>query len=527
MNSSIKSMSMILLVVLFTLGFNNFATAQELDIWEDNNGHLWVENAFYKWDVTHGSSLVVKVGEEWRDWRISGYESYRLELGRGGGGGQPYDRLFMSDLDVDNISNNGQIAVAELNGAFAGLQQVTLTITFYANSGLIKMDYFVGNVTNNPNPPSIFHRFSFVPGGDALNNDYYHYSGQNGESGFPYNSWTRIYRSSFQTVGSTDYVYITDYDKNVNQGFAMISRVEQTADYITDINYGIAQILDYHPYRGYSSMSLDLNSVVSPTVYWYFYETDPVTAYQPVEDLINGWGWGSICASVDVEDNPAQGVTVTVLDQNNDPVSNPQLTDVNGEAFFDSLDVGEYSVMIVTPLGYSVSPAETQTSINVIGGGCTPVDFVLTPVVVSNNSRTIGYWKHQFNVYTSGRGNAQENATDLVMYLDLVHQHFNVLGVYVDLEYFNFEDAKNVLSVRGGSLMLERAKQQLFALLINLASGRIGQETIISDDGRVAAEAVTHVAGLITDNNEANDESAKNICDLINNGQLVEAGIIP
>jgi hypothetical protein len=521
-----KHLIVVLSLIFITSGFSEALAQDALNLWLDDNSHLWVENSFYKWDITHGSSLVNKTGNEWRDWRIPGYESYRLELGRGGGGGQPYDRLFMSDLNFDNMINNGQTAVAELSGTFAGLQPFTITIEFYSNSGLIKMDYTVGNVTNDPNPPSIFHRFSFVPGGDVSNNDYYHYSGQNGESGFPYNSWARIYRSSFQTVETTDYVYITDYDKNVNQGFAMISGIEQTADFITDINYGIAQILDYHPYGGYSSMSIHANAVESPTVYWFFYETDPITAYQPVEDLINGWGLGSICVSADIEGNPIQGVTVTVLDQNNDPVGDPIATDENGEAYFDSITVGQYSVMVVTPLGYSVSPAETQTNVSVFSGDCAPVDFVLTPTVITNDSRSIGYWKHQFNVYTSGRGNAQESYADLETCLNLVQQHFSVLGVYVDIENFNLEDAKNTLTVRGGSLMLDRAKQQLFALLLNLASGKIGQETVVSYDGRVSAEAVTYVSTLINDGNAENDELAKNICDLINKGQLVEAGVI-
>lgn len=239
---------------------------------------------------------------------------------------------------------------------------------------------------------------------------------------------------------------------------------------------------------------------------------------------------GSICASVKIAGDPAspvQGVITAVIDQNNDPVGFPLPTDEYGEAFFDSILVGEYSVMIVTPLGYSVSPSETQTNIAVIHNECSPVDFVLTPTIVTNDCRTIGYWKHQFNVQTSGRGNAQETSTDLDAYLELVHQHFDVLGIYTDLESFNFEDAKNVLTVRGGSLMLDRARQQLFALLLNFASGRIGNETVISDDGRVAAEAVTLVGNLINDSNPDNDELAKTICDLINNGQMVAAGVIP
>ena len=75
--------------------------------------------------------------------------------------------------------------------------------------------------------------------------------------------------------------------------------------------------------------------------------------------------------------------------------------------------------------------------------------------------------------------------------------------------------------------MEDRAKQQLFALLLNFASGKIGNETIVSDDGRVAAEAVTLAATLINDGDSVNDELAKTICDLINNNQLVAANIIP
>lgn len=238
--------------------------------------------------------------------------------------------------------------------------------------------------------------------------------------------------------------------------------------------------------------------------------------------------YGSVCPSVVLDDgSPVQGVTVTLLDENNDPVSDPLQTDINGEAYFEDLPIGEYSVMIVKPLGYSAFPAETQTNIQVLANECVSVDFVLTPTIITNDCRTIGYWKHQFNVYTSGRGHAQESEADLYNFLDVVYQHFDELDVYVDLENFDFEDAKNILTVRGGRLMLERAKQQLFALLLNFASGRIGNETVVSDDDRVAAEAVKLVANLINDGDPANDELAKDISDLINNGQLVEAGIIP
>ena len=237
---------------------------------------------------------------------------------------------------------------------------------------------------------------------------------------------------------------------------------------------------------------------------------------------------GAICGDVTHDNgNPVANVTVKVIDSDNNQVGDPIVTGADGSFYFDLLPVGTYSVMIVTPLGYSVSPGETQTGIEVTGYPCTEVSFVLTPIITSNDCRTIGYWKHQFDVCLSGRGSAQEDSTDLEDYLDLVHLHFDVLGIYTDLENFDFVDAKNVLTVSGGQLMEDRAKQQLFGLLLNFASERIGNETVVSEDGRVAAEAVTYATILISDGDPANDELAKTICDLINNRQMVKAGIIP
>jgi uncharacterized protein YegL len=237
---------------------------------------------------------------------------------------------------------------------------------------------------------------------------------------------------------------------------------------------------------------------------------------------------GAICGDVTLDNgNPVANVTVKVIDADNNQVGAPFVTGSDGNFYFDPLIVGTYSIMIVTPLGYSVWPAETQTGIEVIGYPCTEAHFVLTPTVTSNDCRSIGYWKHQFDVYLSGRGNAQESSTDLEDYLDLVHLHFDVLGVYVDLENFNFEDAKDVLTVKGSGSTEDHAKQQLFALLLNFASGKIGNETVVSEDGRLAAEAVSYAANLINDGDPTNDGLAQTVCVLINKGQMIGANTIP
>jgi hypothetical protein len=159
--------------------------------------------------------------------------------------------------------------------------------TFSGNCGLVKLQGQIANVPATPYPPGLATAFSLVPGGDVTGvDDFYHYSGQGSESGFPYGTWVSIARASFLPVDQTDYAYITDYDKNHRQGFAIITKLSKTTDFITDINYGISQIFDTHHYGNWSNMSISPNVTEPFTLFFYFYQTDPVVAYQPVEDLI-------------------------------------------------------------------------------------------------------------------------------------------------------------------------------------------------------------------------------------------------
>lgn len=236
---------------------------------------------------------------------------------------------------------------------------------------------------------------------------------------------------------------------------------------------------------------------------------------------------GSICGTVIRNDGLGlAGISVSVVDANQLPVGAPALTADDGSYNFPDIYEGTYGVTIVTPLGYAVAPGETQT-ISVAGGGaCTQADFVLTATVIANNCRGVGYWRHQFDAALTGRGQLQEPEAMLPEYLGQVQEHFDVLGVYTGEDRFTVTYAMMILGRHGNMPMADRARQHLFALLLNFASGRIGNETVVSLDGRVAAEAVTFAAYLLNDGDPANDELAKTICDLINNGQFIAAGII-
>jgi len=236
---------------------------------------------------------------------------------------------------------------------------------------------------------------------------------------------------------------------------------------------------------------------------------------------------GQICGRVvDVESGWLAGVTVKLIDTDNNQVGEPVVTGPDGTYEFVDLEVKPYTVMIVTPLGMAVTPAESIPGIEP-ADPCRHVDFVLVPTVATNDCRGMGYWKHQFDVYLTGRGHAQEMEADLQTYLSAVHTHFDVLGIYTGLGEFDFQDAKDVLTVRGGKLAEDRARQHLFALLLNFASGRIGNYTVVTEDGRYAADAVTLASALIGDGDPENDRLAKNLSEWINAGRLIAAGIVP
>ncbi|TPW06896.1 MAG: HAF family extracellular repeat-containing protein [bacterium] len=74
--------------------------------------------------------------------------------------------------------------------------------------------------------------------------------------------------------------------------------------------------------------------------------------------------------------------------------------------------------------------------------------------------------------------------------------------------------------------MLDRARQQYLALLLNVASGKLLTSTIVSADGASVSQALQQVALYILDGSTGNDEVAKDIGDIINNAGMVPAGMI-
>ena len=75
--------------------------------------------------------------------------------------------------------------------------------------------------------------------------------------------------------------------------------------------------------------------------------------------------------------------------------------------------------------------------------------------------------------------------------------------------------------------MADRAKQHLSALIMNMVSNKIGQYTVVTDDGRDVGDVIQFVSELIIDGEDTNDELAMDLAESVNNQQMIAAGIVP
>ena len=235
---------------------------------------------------------------------------------------------------------------------------------------------------------------------------------------------------------------------------------------------------------------------------------------------------GVIAGTVSVNGVGLANVTVELLDILSVSVDgfSPIQTGSIGDYSFADVIPDDYQVIIVEPLGYSVDANPKLAPL--APGGTTTVDFALTEIVLSNNARGMGYWKHQFNVYENGKGKAQESPEELTLYIERIHQvytpHFDVFGYKT-----TFQDWQSVFTVSRKGLMLDRAKQHLAALVLNFASLKIGQYEVVTEDGHTAGDVLTFVSVLVSDGDATNDELAKDLAEMVNNHQEITSDLVP
>jgi hypothetical protein len=241
---------------------------------------------------------------------------------------------------------------------------------------------------------------------------------------------------------------------------------------------------------------------------------------------------GTVVADCPAPGTGLYGVVIDVNNSDGDLVASA-VTDAGGYYSMCDIAVDDYTVTIVTPLGYMVSPEEVPTT--VIGDDTVVVDYSLSCMAITPEQRTIGFWKHQVGVAISGKAHAHIDGPTLCNYLDLIANHFNSNAINQVIVYQppvsilcddKLLELRSLLNLKGSVAMIDRAKQQLMALLLNVASGKLSQTEVISVDGATVSQAITYCDNLI-DDPAGDHEKAKTICDEINNSNMVAAGMIP
>lgn len=216
------------------------------------------------------------------------------------------------------------------------------------------------------------------------------------------------------------------------------------------------------------------------------------------------------------------------------------LTSPMGIYYFDDVPYSvNYWVEVVPPLGVELTTDPSQGSwwnANPRQVGTNFYRCFLMDLVGSNfEPRTMGFWKHQATVANGGNGNAQVPADELQDMLDLLFAlfdngtNFPIEGVSsVGGEPLGFQDMLNTFNApNGGSAgMVNKAKKQLLALLMNVVAEYVYVWQEISVDERTISEAISFGADMITNNGSAIG-TAKDAMDMINNGQTVPSGWIP
>ncbi len=229
---------------------------------------------------------------------------------------------------------------------------------------------------------------------------------------------------------------------------------------------------------------------------------------------------------IEVDNSVLPEVLVKLLDEDGNPIEgiDDVHTDNNGFYSFTDLAPQYYQVMIVEPLGYSVD--ENPKLVHLQAGDSAELNFELTEQLVNNQSRSAAYWMFQFIINIRGWGFAQESESDLYSYMNVIQEHYTPHFDFFQ-DYSTLQDWKQLLKPKFFASQHKKALRQLAALVLNFASMKIGQYTVVTEDNKTAGDVLTYVSLLLTDEDNTNDRLAKVLAFKVNLHLPIGASIIP
>jgi hypothetical protein len=183
-------------------------------------------------------------------------------------------------------------------------------------------------------------------------------------------------------------------------------------------------------------------------------------------------------------------------------------TNTTGSYSVDAIPAGEYSVSVVTPLGYQTE--NEVVSVRAFGRDMR-VDFALSKMDITPRQRSRAYWASQLNRALAGR---PQDYTKLQFskFGSLIAQHFNgnplnPVENYVVPQQATQDDSLKILSrllnfqyFDTGEPFLKRiARGELVAMMLNVVAGKVSQTHVVTKDGMTLSQAITYCDMLVND----------------------------
>jgi hypothetical protein len=130
------------------------------------------------------------------------------------------------------------------------------------------------------------------------------------------------------------------------------------------------------------------------------------------------------------------------------------------------------------------------------------------------NTRTIGYWQHQFSTATcTTNGYQQISSSKLEQYLNQITSQSKIFK-FTGTRYQKFQQALNILSPSNHASMEAKLKAQLLALWLNYVAGWTGNCKV---DGKTAWQIIQGSENALLNHQTSKYEYWKDLCDYYNN----------
>ncbi|MBD3402938.1 T9SS type A sorting domain-containing protein, partial [candidate division GN15 bacterium] len=229
------------------------------------------------------------------------------------------------------------------------------------------------------------------------------------------------------------------------------------------------------------------------------------------------------------------GVAVDLFDDVGGLLSTA-FTDPTGSYAFADLPGGEYTVAVNPPIGFSgVTTAEVVTIVEPLH----EVDFALVPGETTG-PRHIWWWKTYLDdVRSDGPRRDKFTVEDVNTWGQTIYDHYcsrqddnaicleNVTYSAATGAGLSFEDICWMLLDFHDSDIPSRIRRGLLTNLLNIASGRLGQWEIVSQDGATASQAIRYFADIYRSGNEELYLTAYFNLRRMHMGDMIPVGVVP